>query len=127
MLTQPRPHPLTALPRTRLLTTQRLYLCSLLTHARKSRGVNRKTLESGRARVSTFDLRAPPHSRLQAIAALVVSNEEGPDELAELCFFARSRLGNQAEHLHSSWGARRVDELPADRLRHLCWLLLQHA
>jgi len=49
-----------------------------------------------------------------------------PETIAELRFFARSRLGFQADHLHGSWGARSVDDLPIDRLRHLCWLLLQH-
>ena len=65
-------------------------------------------------------------SELEELAALVVSSDESPEVLEELCFFARSRLGAQADNLHSSWGARTVEELNADRLRHLCWLLLQH-
>ena len=51
--------------------------------------------------------------------------QETDEVLGELRFFARSRLGMQADHLHASWGAPNVDQLPADRLRHLCWLLLQ--
>ena len=55
----------------------------------------------------------------------MVSHDESDEALGELRFFARSRLGAQADQLHESWGALTVDLLPADRLRHLCWLLLQ--
>ena len=64
-------------------------------------------------------------AELEELAALVVSHEETAEVLSELRFFARSRLGSQADHLHASWGAPNVDDLQPDRLRHLCWLLLQ--
>ena len=42
----------------------------------------------------------------------------------EIRFYVRSRLGEQADHLHASWGATSIDDLPVDRLRDLCGLIL---
>ena len=65
-------------------------------------------------------------AELLEVVSLIQSNDESEEAIGELRFFARSRLGPQADNLHASWGASTVDEVPADRLRHLCWLLLQH-
>ena len=61
---------------------------------------------------------------VEAVAQLAFSQAETPEALSELRFYARSRLGPQADMLHQSWGARTVDELDVDRLRHLSVLLL---
>ena len=65
-------------------------------------------------------------AELLEVVSLIQSNDESEEAIGELRFFARSRLGPQADNLHASWGASTVDEVPADRLRHLCWVLLQH-
>ena len=62
---------------------------------------------------------------LEEIANLVNAvDDDSEPTLSELRFFARSRLGPQADNLHASWGASTVDGLNADQVRHLCWLLL---
>ena len=87
--------------------------------------VSPNTATSSDGESTDSDIGPTLQAELEELAALVVSNEETPEVLSELRFFARSRLGFQADHLHASWGAPNVDELQPDRLRHLCWLLVQ--
>ena len=51
-------------------------------------------------------------------------DDEAEETIEELRFYARSRLGDQAHHLHPSWGARSVNELSPRALRGLCHLIL---
>ena len=71
------------------------------------------------------DAEAVHIAEVAEIFALVTSHAESDEALAEMRFYVRSRLGPQADALHVSWGAPNVDQLEADRLRHLCFLLLQ--
>ena len=62
---------------------------------------------------------------LQLVLQLVLDEEDESDEtMEELRFLARTRLGPGADSLHPSWGASSVDELPPDRLRSLCLMVL---
>jgi len=53
------------------------------------------------------------------------AEDETGETIEELRFYARSRLGPQANALHPSWGASSVDTLASDRLRNLCLLIIE--
>ena len=74
---------------------------------------------------SESDASASLQQELDEVAGLVTSHDESEAALTELVFYARSRLGPQADQMHASWGATRVEDIQTDRLRQLCWMLLQ--